>query len=78
MNSYIKQQSFFFRFFLELMIKSMVEHLATTQSLDAPRKMRFSEQFTDDVVTLVTTITSDIISRYNKDTKVTGDTLLLM
>ncbi|PSN35267.1 Dedicator of cytokinesis protein 7 [Blattella germanica] len=57
------------RFLLELMIKSMVEHLAATQSLDAPRKMRFSEQFTDDVTTLVATITSDIISRYNKDTK---------
>lgn len=58
-------------FLLELMIKSMVEHLATTQSLDAPRKMRFSEQFTDDVTTLIGTITSDIISRYNKDSKLT-------
>jgi restriction endonuclease S subunit len=52
------------------MVKSMVEHLDATQSLDAPRKLRFSEQFTDDVTTLVTVITSDIISRYNKDTKV--------
>jgi hypothetical protein len=48
----------------------MVEHLDATQSLDAPRKMRFSEQFADDVTTLVATITSDIISHYNKDAKV--------
>jgi hypothetical protein len=52
------------------MVKSMVEHLNATQSLDAARKLRFSEQFTDDVTTLVTVITSDIISRYNKDAKV--------
>ncbi|KAK7862685.1 hypothetical protein R5R35_000927 [Gryllus longicercus] len=58
-------------FFFELIYKSMVEHLATTQSVDAPRKMRFSEQFTDDVTTLVTTITSDVISRCNKDAKPT-------
>jgi hypothetical protein len=48
----------------------MAEHLHATQSLDAPRKMRFSEQFTDDVTTLVVTITSDIISRNSKDSKV--------
>jgi hypothetical protein len=48
----------------------MVEHLDATQSLDAPRKMRFPEQFIDDVTTLVATITSDIISRHNKDAKV--------
>jgi hypothetical protein len=48
----------------------MVEHLDATQSLHDPRKMRFSQQFTDDVTTLVATVTSDIISRYNKDAKV--------
>ncbi|XP_021924154.1 dedicator of cytokinesis protein 6 isoform X3 [Zootermopsis nevadensis] len=58
-------------FLLELIVKSMVEHLDVTQSLDAPRKMRFLEQFSEDVTTLVTTITSDIISRYNKDAKLT-------
>jgi hypothetical protein len=53
----------------------MVEHLDATQSLDAPRKMRFSQQFTDDVTTLVATITSDIISRYNKDAKVISSSI---
>ncbi|CAG2054091.1 unnamed protein product, partial [Timema podura] len=57
-------------FLFEMIVKSMVEHLAANGSLDAPRKMRFCEQFTDDVTTLVNTITSDIISRYSRDTKV--------
>lgn len=56
-------------FLLELMVKSMVEHLAATDGLDAPRRAqgRLSEQFTDDVTTLVTTLTSDIVSRCGKD-----------
>ncbi|KAE8748545.1 hypothetical protein FOCC_FOCC004721 [Frankliniella occidentalis] len=56
-------------FLLELMVKSMVEHLAATDGLDAPRRTpgRLSEQFTDDVTTLVSTLTSDIISRCSKD-----------
>lgn len=56
-------------FLLELMVKSMVEHLAATDGLDAPRRAqgRLSEQFTDDVTTLVSTLTSDIISRCGKD-----------
>lgn len=56
-------------FLLELMVKSMVEHLAATDGLDAPRRAqgRLSEQFTDDVTTLVATLTSDIISRCSKD-----------
>nr|CAD7401942.1 unnamed protein product [Timema cristinae] len=57
-------------FLFEMIVKSMVEHLAAIGSLDSPRKMRFCEQFTDDVTTLVNTITSDIISRYSRETKV--------
>lgn len=49
----------------------MVEHMVATDALDAPRKLRFSEQFTDDISTLITTFTSDIIASYNKDPKVT-------
>nr|CAD7401940.1 unnamed protein product [Timema cristinae] len=56
-------------FLFEMIVKSMVEHLAAIGSLDSPRKMRFCEQFTDDVTTLVNTITSDIISRYSRETK---------
>nr|CAD7428672.1 unnamed protein product [Timema monikensis] len=57
------------QFLFEMIVKSMVEHLAAIGSLDSPRKMRFCEQFTDDVTTLVNTITSDIISRYSRETK---------
>lgn len=49
-------------FLFELMTKSMVEHLANTRSLDAPRKLRFSEQFLDDIVTLVQNVTGEIIA----------------
>lgn len=54
-------------FICELMIKSMIEHLAHTRSLDAPRKLRFSEQFLDDIVTLVQTITAEIIAHSTGD-----------
>ena len=40
-------------FFFELMVKAMVEHLATTSRLGAPRKSRFSETFHNDVINLV-------------------------
>nr|CAH7724340.1 unnamed protein product [Callosobruchus chinensis] len=56
-------------FFFDLIIKSMVEHLACTRSLDAPRKIRFSEQFLDDISTLVNTITADIISHSSGETR---------
>jgi hypothetical protein len=72
----MKSVSFSCRFLLEVIVKSMVEHLQVIQSLDAPRKMRFSERFTDDVTTLVVTITSDIISRNSKDSKVIAVTHL--
>lgn len=61
---------FYCRFFFDLMIKSMVEYLVSMNSLDSPRKHRFSEQYFDDIATLVTTFTSDIISGYNRDVKV--------
>ncbi|XP_065206218.1 dedicator of cytokinesis protein 7 [Planococcus citri] len=56
-------------FFFDLMIKSMVEYMASVCGLDSSRKHRFSEQFLDDISTLVTTFTSDIISGYSKDIK---------
>ncbi|XP_054707332.1 dedicator of cytokinesis protein 7-like [Uloborus diversus] len=54
-------------FFFDLIIRSMIEHLAATNRLDIPRKMRFCAQFFDDITTLVTTVTSDIISRCHKE-----------
>lgn len=42
----------------------MVEHLAYTRSLDEPRKSRFTEQFIDDVTTLVNNVISEIIAHF--------------
>ena len=46
--------------------QAMVEHLATTGTLGAPRKHRFSEQFHDDILNMVSSLTSDIIRKYKK------------
>uniref|UniRef100_A0A8D2B4J1 Dedicator of cytokinesis 7 n=1 Tax=Sciurus vulgaris TaxID=55149 RepID=A0A8D2B4J1_SCIVU len=54
-------------FFFELMVKSMVHHLYFNDKLDAPRKSRFPERFMDDIAALVSTIASDIVSRFQKD-----------
>lgn len=54
------------------MIKSMVEQLWWNNTLEAPRKTRFSDQYMDDITTLVTNITSEIISRYTKDGRLTS------
>lgn len=56
-------------FLFELIVKSMVEHLSHTRSLDSPRKIRFSEQFLDDIFSLVHTITAEIISHSTSDIK---------
>ena len=57
-------------FFLELMIKAMIEHLATTDRLNANRKHRFSEQFHNDIIDLTNEITRDIVNRRGQnDTK---------
>lgn len=56
-------------FLFELIIKSMVEHLAHTRSLDSPRKIRFSDQFLDDIFTLVHTVTAEIISHSTGETR---------
>uniref|UniRef100_A0A670JG84 Dedicator of cytokinesis 7 n=1 Tax=Podarcis muralis TaxID=64176 RepID=A0A670JG84_PODMU len=53
-------------FFFELMVKSMVHHLYFADKLDAPRKNRFPERFMDDIAALVSTIASDIVSRFQK------------
>ncbi|XP_063839037.1 dedicator of cytokinesis protein 7 [Ostrinia nubilalis] len=57
--------------FFELMIKSMVEYLYWSGAHEAPRKARFPEQFTDDVTTLVNNVTSEIISGYGKNSRLT-------
>ncbi|KAJ0181570.1 hypothetical protein K1T71_002292 [Dendrolimus kikuchii] len=55
----------------ELMVKSMGEYLFWSGAHEAPRKARFPDQFTDDLTTLVNNVTSEIISRYGKDSRLT-------
>ncbi|KAL7303214.1 hypothetical protein TKK_0004415 [Trichogramma kaykai] len=57
-------------FFLELIVRSMVINLSECHLLDAPRKIRFSPQFCDDLSTLVAALTSEIIGRCGKDNRV--------
>lgn len=45
-------------------VKSMGEHLAKMERMTMPRKARFSTQFTDDITTLFTMVTRDIMDRY--------------
>uniref|UniRef100_A0A670ZX08 Dedicator of cytokinesis protein 7 n=1 Tax=Pseudonaja textilis TaxID=8673 RepID=A0A670ZX08_PSETE len=52
-----------------LQVKSIVHHLYFADKLDAPRKNRFPERFMDDISALVSTIASDIVSRFQKDTE---------
>ncbi|XP_053549636.1 dedicator of cytokinesis protein 7 isoform X9 [Bombina bombina] len=56
-------------FFFELMVKSMVHHLYFSDKLDSPRKHRFPERFMDDITALVSTMASDIVTRFQKDTE---------
>lgn len=51
----------------ELIIKSMIEHLDHTNTLNAPRKSRFPRQFTDDIQTLVHMVATKIIGYHNSD-----------
>lgn len=44
----------------------MVHHLYFADKLEAPRKNRFPERFMDDIAALVSTIASDIVSRFQK------------
>lgn len=56
-------------FLFELMIKSMVEHLAHSRSLDAPRKMRYPDQFLDDIASLVQYVASEIVAHSAGETR---------
>ena len=44
----------------------MIEHLATAGTLNAPRKHRFSEQFNDDILNMVASLTNDVIKHFSK------------
>ncbi|XP_014207564.1 dedicator of cytokinesis protein 7 [Copidosoma floridanum] len=63
-------------FFLELVVRSMVITLTEFDMMDSPRKMRFSHQFCDDLSTLVTALTNEIIHRSGKDNRVASNLTL--
>ncbi|XP_063962450.1 dedicator of cytokinesis protein 7-like isoform X1 [Lytechinus pictus] len=56
-------------FFFELIVKSMAQHLADCERLDSYRRMRFTESFCNDINSVVTMVTSEIIARFNKDVR---------
>jgi hypothetical protein len=56
-------------FFFDLVIKSASENMKLTGASDLPRKERFSLQFQDDIVTLVTAISNELVIRINRDSK---------
>ena len=45
----------------------MCEHLVRSGQQDTTRKMRFSHQFCDDIETLSSVITNDIVASLNRD-----------
>ncbi|XP_053694976.1 dedicator of cytokinesis protein 7 [Sabethes cyaneus] len=53
----------------ELIIKSMIEHLELTNSLNSPRKNRFPHQYTDDISTLVHLVTTKVVGYNSSDPK---------
>ncbi|KAG4065416.1 hypothetical protein HA402_002814 [Bradysia odoriphaga] len=56
-------------FLFELIIKSMIEHLDLTDSLNSPRKGRFPHQFTDDLSTIIHLVTTKVVGFHSSDPK---------
>ncbi|XP_070541056.1 dedicator of cytokinesis protein 7-like isoform X2 [Ptychodera flava] len=54
-------------FIYEIMIKSMAQYVAESGRFLLHRRERFPSRFLDDIHTIVHSVTTDIISRYNKD-----------
>lgn len=56
-------------FLFDLMIKSMIEHLDLTDSLNSQRKGRFPHQFTDDLSTIIHLVTTKVVGFHSIDPK---------
>jgi hypothetical protein len=75
---WIRTVHFFSRFFKKhkilkcFFVKAMIEHLATAGTLNAPRKHRFSEQFNDDILNMVASLTDDVTKHYRKVTQISS------
>ena len=50
--------------------QAMVEYLATADSLNAPRKCKFSNQLNDDILSMVASFTVEIISEHGKQGRI--------
>lgn len=49
-------------FIFDMIVKSMIEHLDWTGTLNSPRKCRFSHQFNDDLTTIVNMVATKVIT----------------
>ncbi|XP_017859790.1 PREDICTED: dedicator of cytokinesis protein 7 [Drosophila arizonae] len=54
-------------FLFELIVKSMIEHLDNSGTLNAPRKHRFPQQFNDDIASLVDIVTNKVMEYHSTD-----------
>ncbi|XP_023165795.2 dedicator of cytokinesis protein 7 isoform X2 [Drosophila hydei] len=54
-------------FLFELMVKSMIEHLDNSSTLNAPRKHRFSQQYNEDIAALVAIVTNKVMEYHSTD-----------
>ncbi|XP_017954547.1 dedicator of cytokinesis protein 6 isoform X2 [Drosophila navojoa] len=54
-------------FLFELIVKSMIEHLDNSGTLNAPRKRRFPQQFNDDIAMLVEIVTNKVMEYHSTD-----------
>ncbi|BFF96110.1 dedicator of cytokinesis protein 6 [Drosophila madeirensis] len=56
-------------FLFELIVKSMIEHLHNSNTLNAPRKNRFPHQYNDDLSTLVHLVTTKVVGYHSNEPK---------
>ncbi|XP_016979393.1 dedicator of cytokinesis protein 7 isoform X2 [Drosophila rhopaloa] len=56
-------------FLFELIVKSMIEHLHCSNTLNGPRKHRFPHQFNDDLSTLVHLVTTKVVGYHSNEPK---------
>ncbi|EDV30788.1 uncharacterized protein Dana_GF14871, isoform A [Drosophila ananassae] len=56
-------------FLFELIVKSMIEHLHSSSTLNGPRKHRFPHQFNDDLSTLVHLVTTKVVGYHSNEPK---------
>lgn len=55
--------------FFDMIIKSATENLALIGALQSPRKLRFSQQFNDDLTSLFSSLVIELVNRIARDVK---------